>query len=133
VKDYEVIKDRISTLHKGDEQQLKVIFSECPRILVEAPAGYGKTMTMVSRIAYLYSTRKIPNPKKMLGLTFSVNAALKVKRDVASKLPGLLGSKDNPIVIGESITITNYHGFCKGILKKYGWLLCSFLKKIQIC
>lgn len=129
MRDNEFIKEKIHLLHKGDEQQLKVIFSDSSRILVEAPAGYGKTTTMVSRIAYLYATGQIPNPKRMLGLTFSVNAALKIKRDVASKLPELLGSKDNPIVIGESVTVTNYHGFCKGILKKYGYLLCAFLKK----
>lgn len=45
---------------------------------------------MVSRIAYLYAMGRISNPKKMLGLTFSMNAALKIKRDVAAKLPELL-------------------------------------------
>lgn len=69
------IRDRISLSHAGDEQQLNVIFSESPRVIVEAPAGYGKTTTMVSRLAYLYASGGIPNPKKILGLTFSVNAA----------------------------------------------------------
>lgn len=127
--DEEIIRDKVTQIHDGDIQQLKVIFSESNRIIVEAPAGYGKTTTMISRIAYLYAMGKIPNPKKMLGLTFSVNAALKVKRDVSSKLPEILGEKDNPIMISESICVTNYHGFCKSILKKYGYLLNPLLKK----
>lgn len=123
------IRDKISTQHEGDERQLEVIFSDSPRIIVEAPAGYGKTTTMISRIAYLFATGRIPNPKRILGLTFSVNAALKVKRDVAEKMPSLLGSTNSPVAIGDKVTITNYHGFCKGILKKYGYLISDSLKK----
>lgn len=123
------IRDKISTQHEGDERQLEVIFSDSPRIIVEAPAGYGKTTTMISRIAYLFATGKIPNPKRILGLTFSVNAALKVKRDVAEKMPSLLGSPNSPIAIGDKVTITNYHGFCKGLLRKYGYLISDSLKK----
>lgn len=119
------IPEKLKQIHDGDIQQLKVIFSEKPRVIVEAPAGYGKTTTMVSRIAYLYSCGLIPNPKKLLGLTFSVNAALKIKKDVASKLPLLLKDDNNPISLKDSIDITNYHGFCKKILKKYGYLITS--------
>lgn len=123
------IKEKITSLHEGDEKQLQVIFSESPRLIVEAPAGYGKTTTMISRIAYLYASGRIPNPKRILGLTFSVNAALKVKREVAEKLPFLLGSQNSPIALGEKVTVTNYHGFCKVILKKYGYLIADALRK----
>lgn len=123
------IRDKISTQHEGDERQLEVIFSDSPRIIVEAPAGYGKTTTMISRIAYLFAVGRIPNPKRILGLTFSVNAALKVKRDVAEKMPSLLGSPNSPVAIGDKVAITNYHGFCKGLLKKYGYLISDSLKK----
>ena len=123
------IKDKISTLHEGDEKQLEVIFSDSPRLIVEAPAGYGKTTTMISRIAYLYATGSVPNPKRILGLTFSVNAALKVKREVAEKLPALLGSPNSPIALSERVTVTNYHGFCKGVLKKYGYLIADVLRR----
>lgn len=125
----EKLKEAIAELHEGDEKQLEVIFSEKSRLIVEAPAGYGKTKTMVSRIAFLYATGRIPNPKKALGLTFSVNAALKVKRDVANQLPVLIGGENNPIRISNQIHVTNYHGFCKGLLKKYGFLISPFLKK----
>lgn len=123
------IKEKISAQHEGDERQLEVIFSDNPRLIVEAPAGYGKTTTMISRIAYLFATGGIPNPKRILGLTFSVNAALKIKREVAEKLPNLLGKRNNPIVIEEKVTVTNYHGFCKGVLKKYGYLIADALRK----
>lgn len=123
------IKEKIAAQHEGDEKQLEVIFSDSPRLIVEAPAGYGKTTTMISRIAYLFASGKIPNPKRILGLTFSVNAALKIKREVAAKLPSLIGTQNSPISIGEKATITNYHGFCKGILKKYGYLISPILRK----
>ena len=38
-------------------------------------------------------------------------------------------SQNSPVIIGEKATITNYHGFCKGILKKYGYLLSPLLRK----
>lgn len=123
------IKEKITAQHEGDEKQLEVIFSDSPRLIVEAPAGYGKTTTMISRIAYLFASDRIPNPKRILGLTFSVNAALKVKREVAEKLPSLLGAQNSPVAIGEKVTVTNYHGFCKGILKKYGYLVADALRK----
>lgn len=123
------IKEKIVAQHEGDEKQLEVIFSDNPRLIVEAPAGYGKTTTMISRIAYLFAVGKIPNPKRILGLTFSVNAALKIKRDVAGKLPSLIGTKNSPVSIAEKATLTNFHGFCKGILKKYGYLLSPTLRK----
>ena len=43
----EIIKSRIENKHQGDEKQLEIIFSPNKRLLVEAPAGYGKTHTMV--------------------------------------------------------------------------------------
>ncbi len=37
------IKEQIAVQHGGDQKQLEVIFSDSPRMVVEAPAGYGKT------------------------------------------------------------------------------------------
>lgn len=125
----EKIKETIKKLHEDDERQLEVIFSEDDRVIVEAPAGFGKTTTMVSRIAYQYASGSIPNPKRVLALTFSVNAALKIKRDIAAKLPGLINQKNNPMTLPEKMTITNYHGFCKSVLGKYGFLLSDLLRK----
>ena len=125
----DTIKQKLSEIHDGDEQQLSVIFSNQNRIIVEAPAGYGKTTTMISRIAYLFASNQIPNPKRVLGLTFSVNAALKVKREVSEKLPALIQAQNNPSIVTEKAVITNYHGFCKMVLKKYGYLLDTVLRK----
>jgi DNA helicase-2/ATP-dependent DNA helicase PcrA len=96
------IKAKIERIHEGDARQLEVIFSESPRLIVEAPAGYGKTTTMISGLVFV-CFGGIPNPKRILGLTFSVNAALKVKRDVAEKLPVLLGSQNSPVALGEKL------------------------------
>ena len=46
--DIEVIKEKIIERHGSDEKQLEVIFFFFFRIIVEAPAGFGKTNTMVS-------------------------------------------------------------------------------------
>ena len=84
---------------------------------------------MISRIAYLYASGSIPNPKRVLALTFSVNAALKIKRDIAAKLPSLLNQRNNPMSLSDKMTVTNYHGFCKSVLDKYGFLLSDLLRK----
>lgn len=123
------LKELLTKQHEGDNRQLEVVFSENPRVIVEAPAGYGKTTTMISRIAYLLASGSIPNPKRILGLTFSINAALKVKREIAEKLPALINVSNNPSFVSEKATVTNYHGFCKIILKKYGYLLYDALRK----
>lgn len=65
----EIIKSRIENKHQGDEKQLEIIFSPNKRLLVEAPAGYGKTHTMVSRIALFNIYRQATCSKK----TFSIN------------------------------------------------------------
>lgn len=127
--DIEKLKELLIRQHEGDERQLSVIFTEAPKVIVEAPAGYGKTTTMISRIAYLFASGQIPNPKRVLGLTFSVNAALKVKREIAEKLPELMGISNNPALVNDKVTVTNYHGFCKGVLKKYGYLISDLLRK----
>ena len=62
-------------------------------------------------------------------MTFSVNAALKVKREVSKKLPALIQAQNNPSIVTEKAVITNYHGFCKMVLKKYGYLLDAILRK----
>ena len=99
----EIIKSRIENKHQGDEKQLEIIFSPNKRLLVEAPAGYGKTHTMVSRIAYLISIGKLPVPKKLLALTFSVNAAYKIKKDVSKNIPELLQDLGKQINIKEKL------------------------------
>jgi DNA helicase-2/ATP-dependent DNA helicase PcrA len=116
----DAVISKISAKHLSDARQLEVIFSTADRILVEAPAGYGKTNTMVSKIAYLVATQQLPSPKRLLALTFSVNAAYKIKKDVIQQIPELLKDTDLDINVSNKVFVSNYHGFCRSILKKYG-------------
>ena len=43
----EQIKNKISEVHGSDKKQLDIIFSDADRIIVEAPAGCGKTTTLI--------------------------------------------------------------------------------------
>ena len=86
---YGLVKEIIANVHSGDREQLSIIFSDDKRMLVEAPAGCGKTYLMISRIAYLLATKQVPSTKKILALTFSVNAAYKIKKDAFEKIPVL--------------------------------------------
>src|SRR5574343_1510208 len=127
----DIVKEKIITRHQGDEKQLDVIFSPANRLLVEAPAGYGKTNTMVSKIAYMIATKQIPNPKRLLALTFSVNAAYKIKKDVTQQVPLLLSDTGLEISTSDKIFVSNYHGFSRSVLKKYGSVFHSNLKSID--
>lgn len=120
--------------HDGerDEEQLEVIFSTERRIIVEAPAGYGKTKTMVSKIAYLISSGQVPNPKKVLALTFSVNAASKIRKELAEQLPAILStSLMSPLEVERKVFTTNFHGFCRRVLGLYGYLVDPHLKRMN--
>lgn len=128
----ETVAKQIERIHSGDKEQLEVIFSENNRVVVEAPAGYGKTKTMISRIAYLIASTQVPNPKKILALTFSVNAAYKIKKDVAENLPIILSTAPiSPVSMRNKVFATNYHGFCRRVLKLYGDLIHPKLREIQ--
>lgn len=129
--EFEIIKSRIEKKHQGDIKQLEIIFSPNKRLLVEAPAGYGKTNTMVSRIAYQIAIGKLPSPKKLLALTFSVNAAYKIKKEVSKNVPELLKDLGKQINIKEKIYVSNYHGLCRSILKKYGHRLHPALSNLD--
>ena len=112
---------------------MRAIFSDNNRIIVEAPAGSGKTKILISKIAYNIVANKIPCHKKILALTFSVNAAYKIKKDVATNLPTLTSYYNlSPSYLNSIVTVTNFHGFARRVLKKYGYLLNSKLKEIDV-
>ena len=130
-KSIQIVRDRIITKHANDKEQIEIIFSPLKRILVEAPAGYGKTNTMVSKIAYMIADRQILNPKRLLALTFSVNAAYKIKKDVTQQVPLLLKDSGLNISTIDKIFVSNYHGFCRGILRKYGMVFSPNFQSID--
>ena len=54
-----LIKEMFSKMHSHDQEHLAAIFSESSRLIVEAPAGSGKTKILISKIAYNIATRSI--------------------------------------------------------------------------
>ena len=73
------IKEKIIESHKNDKEQLEFIFSEEKQIVVTAPAGCGKTTAMISKIAWELTKNAKPDHKKILAMSFSINAATKIK------------------------------------------------------
>lgn len=121
------IEDLLYEKHRGDSKQLELIFSEEPRIVVTAPAGCGKTTTMVSKIVRELCSGRIHPGKKVLAMTFSVNAAIKIKESVNDILPEFVL---NPDILISKVDIANYHQFSIKMLYKYGFALCPELKKL---
>ena len=129
---YQTLKDRHSHLGVVDEEQYAAILSPKSHLIVEAPAGHGKTLTMVSKMAYLISTGQVPYPKKILALTFSVNAAFKIRKDIAQQLPSILTTTTTLASdIAQSVYTTNYHGLCRRILSRHGHHISSKLSLID--
>lgn len=118
------IKEKIIEIHNGDLGQTEIIFDNADKIIVEAPAGCGKTKTMISKIAYMLATNYVESTKKILALTFSVNASYKIKKDVSEQLPNIIKWNESEAYRQTSkIVVSNYHGFCRKILSKYGFLI----------
>lgn len=115
------IVNNIKKIHSNDDTQLDIITSKEKRIIIEAAAGSGKTKVLISSIAYKLATNCFSSNKKILALTFSVNAAYKIKKDLIEKLPKII-EKENftDKGISQKITVTNYHGICRKILQLYG-------------
>lgn len=126
------IEDTIRKCHGGDESQMEIILSDESRLVVEAPAGCGKTTTMVSKVAYMIATGTIPKNKKILALTFSVNAAYKMKKDISERLPAMgLDQIESPDALNKLMYISNFHGLARRILSLYGYLINEYLKVIN--
>lgn len=120
----QIIRDK----HTGDKEQLDFIFSNDDRIIVTAPAGCGKTTAMVSKIAWNLSNGKVPMNKKILAMTFSVNAATKIKEALKELLPGLLENYEKEL---DKVEVANYHNFAIKLLYKHGYLLHNELLNLE--
>lgn len=115
-----IIEERLKKRHSNDANQLKFIFSNEPRLIVNAPAGCGKTTAMVSKIARELSVNNIDCNKKILAMSFSVNASMRIMADVKELLPILV---EYPQLYLKRLDIANYHSFAMKLLYKYGFIL----------
>ena len=122
------IKDKIMEKHKDDKEHLDFIFSEDKQIVVTAPAGCGKTTAMISKLAWELTKNSIPDHKKFLAMSFSINAATKIKDSLNEMLPELVNNSKYYI---EKVDISNYHNFAMRLLYKYGFALNNELINIQ--
>lgn len=89
-----------------DDSQKRVVESDKKRLIVEAPAGFGKTTTMVSLVNKWIGNNVIENSKKILCLTYTISAANRMKEALTDD--------------SDSFCITNFHGLCRRILSLYG-------------
>ena len=75
---------------------------------------------MVSKIARELSNGHILSNKKVLAMTFSVNAAMKIKDSLKELLPDLV---ENVQQYMSKVDVANYHNFAMRILFKHGYSL----------
>lgn len=122
------IKEKIIEKHKDDKEHLEFIFSEEKQIVVTAPAGCGKTTAMISKLAWELTKNSIPDHKKFLAMSFSINAAAKIKDSLNELLPELVNNSKYYI---EKVDVSNYHNFAMRLLYKYGFALNNELINIQ--
>lgn len=121
------IKDVIMERHSCDDDQLKVIFSEDKSIVVTAPAGCGKTTTMISKIAWELTSNHIPLNKKILAITYSVSGAMKIRDSLRTLLPEIVDCSERLLA---RVDVSNYHQFSMKILNKYGYVLNPYLSDL---
>ncbi|MFP3122603.1 ATP-dependent helicase [Ectobacillus funiculus] len=125
----EELREKFIQIHGEDQEQLDFILSEKKRIIVTASAGCGKTKAMISKIAHEIITNKNLNQKKILALTFSVNAATKIREDIKETLPLLLDN--DKYKVDKKLDVSNYHGFANRLLRKHGYVLHNNLINID--
>ncbi|MCE8162688.1 MAG: ATP-dependent helicase [Candidatus Moeniiplasma glomeromycotorum] len=94
-------------------QQKQAVYENHPRICVIAGPGCGKTRTLVSRLIYLLSERKIP-PGNVLVLTFAKKAIKEIKKRVFAYIT---------TVSPRDLHIYNFHSFCFRVLNQHSYLL----------
>lgn len=71
-------------LRELDDEQRAAALTE-GRVLVAAGAGAGKSKTLVSRIDYLVSDRKV-NPSRIMACSFNQKAAVELKEKIAASI-----------------------------------------------
>ncbi len=93
-------------LSKLNEDQKRIIQTNQGSVMVLAGAGSGKTGTLVNKVVYLLSEKRV-SPFQVLALTFSNKAAKEMRDRVNSMVVEDLGS----------LQITTFHSFCAKVLR----------------
>ncbi len=94
-------------LNSLNEAQRKAVETTEGPLMVLAGAGSGKTKTLVTRISYLLTEKRV-SPFRLLALTFSNKAAREMRERVASEVHEDLGA----------LQITTFHAFCSRLLRQ---------------
>lgn len=100
-----------------DKQQelLQLVEQGCKYILVEAPAGTGKTYSCIQNVKKMCELNRFLPHQRALVLTFSRNARAQIMKE--------LSSSDFSFDIAKHIEINNYHSFFKNYIDAYGNML----------
>lgn len=122
------IQDLIIQKHLRDQDQLDVIFSRDKSIVVTAPAGCGKTTTMISKIAWELSSGNIAHNKRILAMTYSVAGAMRIRESLKTLLPSLVNNPDSYL---RRVDVSNYHQFAMKLLRRYGSVLHKNLMDVN--
>ncbi len=93
-------------LARLNEKQMEAVFTDNRNVLILAGAGSGKTRTIISRIIYLLSEKKI-SPYNILALTFTNKAC----KEMSNRIYNTLG-----FVSG--LTIKTFHSFGAYLLRR---------------
>jgi len=93
-----------------DDNQEQVIKAVNGHYIVLAGPGCGKTHTITEKIAYIFHKKVVPEPYKLLAVTFTDNAARLMRTRLRSK----------GFIEWDRIWIGTYHSFALSILKAYG-------------
>lgn len=101
-----IIKNIFESLNVDQEKAAK---SDLGSVLVLAGAGTGKTSTIVARVTYLLSQKKV-EAKDIILLTFTKKASIEMKERLKKYIDGSVVDK---------ISVSTFHSLCLGIVKKY--------------
>lgn len=122
-----------------NDRQIEAVKAEQKRILVLAGAGSGKTKTLLQKIKYLITEKKV-QPSEILAITFTKNAAnemidrLIIEADQSGDYEKIIFDKklqfeeknrQRLIYVKkykwiENLTIRTFHSLCYKIMQNYG-------------
>lgn len=88
-------------------EQRRVATDTAHHLLLNAPAGTGKTFALAARMAYLIHHERVEG-SKLLCLTFTNRACKELKHRIAEKVPEK----------GLDVVVKTIHGFCYSIIKE---------------